>query len=62
MKKEIDSMNYKQLLTKWRFAKVGDSFFKDDIGKYYSEIMLKKRDELSTGEAVRISKEIGWAV
>lgn len=60
-KAEIDSMDYYSLLRKWRFTPGGSSdMFQGDTGKYYAEVMTKKRNELAPGEAARISKEVGW--
>lgn len=60
MKKWIDEASYEQLLSKWRFARVGDPMFQGEIGDYYAKVMFRKRDELPEGEASRVSKRIGW--
>ena len=60
LKRWIDSATYEQLLSRWRYAPVGDPMFRDEVGKYYSEVMAKKRDEVGHEEAVRASKNIGW--
>ena len=60
VKRIIDNMTYYELLEKWRFAKAGDPLFQGEIGQYYSKVLSKKRDELDPGEAVQISKAIGW--
>jgi hypothetical protein len=56
----IDKSNYEALLYSWRFGKSGDPMFEGDVGQHYSEVMFKKREALPLGEAVRISKLIGW--
>lgn len=60
MKQWIDNASYEQLLSKWRTAQIGDTFFKGDIGDYYVIIMKKKREEVGDAEHVRASKSIGW--
>lgn len=55
----IDSASYEELLSKWRFAAVGDPMFQGPCGKYYSEVMTRKRSEDPDGH-VRASKKIGW--
>lgn len=60
MKKWIDSANYEQLLQKWRNAPSGDPFFQGEIGKYFSEVMKRKKDETPPEEQVAASKRIGW--
>jgi len=62
MKKWIDNADYESLLRKWRFAKTGDALFQGDLGKYYSKIISKKKNELDSAEQVRISKSVGWGL
>ena len=59
-KKYIDSLSYEQLLTQWRFAPSGDSWFQGETGDYWSIVMEKKKKELKGYQAVAISKSIGW--
>lgn len=57
----IDRASFEELLRRWRFAPMGDDhIFQGEIGKYYGEVMSKRRAELPEGEAVRISKSIGF--
>lgn len=60
-KKKIDSMSYEQLLRKWRFHPIGEPepLFVGDTGDYYQKVMLTKKEQLG-GEAVAVSKKIGW--
>jgi len=60
LKRIIDSMDYEDLLRKWRFASSGDPFFQGEVGKYYREVMFKKKEEIGDSAAVRASKNIGW--
>jgi len=60
MKKWIDEASYEELLSKWRFAASGDQFFQGEMGKYYSEAMRKKREEVGSSAHVTASKKIGW--
>ncbi len=58
-KAHIDSMSHAGLLSKWRFAPIGDPWFQGETGKYWGERMAKLRDE-NPGQAVQNSKNIGW--
>jgi len=58
-KEWIDNSTYEQLLSKWRFAPAGDPLFQGEMGKYYSEVMFRKRDA-DPDAAVRASKNVGW--
>ena len=60
MKDWIDSASYESLLTRWRFAKVGDKFFQGEVGEYYSNVMKRLRNEIPNEEHVATSKRIGW--
>jgi hypothetical protein len=57
-KEWIDCANYEQLLSKWRFASAGDPMLMGECGKYYSEVMRKKKHEHPNPSEV--SKLIGW--
>ena len=59
-KKHIDSLSYEQLLSKWRFAPMGDPWFQGETGEYWSSTMNKARKEIGQVEAVNVSKDIGW--
>ncbi|CAB4163834.1 hypothetical protein UFOVP1146_190 [uncultured Caudovirales phage] len=56
-KQWIDNATYEELLSKWRFAAVGDSMLRGETGKYYSDIMFEKRQQV---DHVQASKNIGW--
>jgi len=59
MKDWIDNASYESLLSKWRFAPVGDPFFRGEIGEYYKKIMAQKREEVGNIEHTRVSKSLG---
>ena len=59
-KKWVDGSSYEELLTSWRMASVGDLRFQGEDGDYYAKVMAEKKEALEPGEAVRISKEVGW--
>lgn len=59
-KEEIDAMDYKQMLRRWRSAPISDPYFTGDRGRYFSDKFNKLRQETDALEMVRISKEIGW--
>ena len=57
----INSMStYREMLTAWRFASTGNLYFQGRVGKYFAEVMAKKKEEIGETEAVHISKEVGW--
>lgn len=53
----IDNSNYEQLLSKWRFAPIGDPMFQGETGDYYYAVMSEKK---LTANHVQASKNIGW--
>ena len=55
----IDESPYGNLLTRWRFAQVGDPIFQGEVGEYYKKVMFEKRDALPDN-GVSASKNIGW--
>lgn len=57
MKQWIDAATYEDLLSKWRFASLGDPMFQGEIGDYYSKVMAEKR---KTADHVQASKNVGW--
>ena len=60
LKTVIDKMTYAELLSRLRFAPLGDTIFQGEIGQYYKTVMKKRREELGDDEAAEISKRIGW--
>jgi len=56
----IDQASYTALLCKWRFAEIGDPFFRRDVGKHYSKVMSERRSAISPEEHTAVSKRIGW--
>lgn len=58
-KKHIDNLSYRELLLRWRYAPVGDSWFQGETGKYWGERMAKLKAQ-DPGGAVAASKDIGW--
>ena len=59
IKKQIDDMDYRSMLSLWRNAPSGHPMFQGDVGDYYSEIMKKKREEVGNAAHVAVSKSIG---
>jgi len=62
MKKKIDDMSYQAMLAKWRFAPIGDPFFRHGpVFDYFNVRMQKLRAEDEGQERhVAASKAIGW--
>jgi hypothetical protein len=56
----IDSLPYNALLSRWRFAPVGDSMFQGETGDYWGKRLAELRDKDPDGH-VRASKNIGWS-
>jgi len=60
MKTWVDGASYKQLLDHWRFATIGDPFFRGEIGAYYTKKMKERRNAPGGNEQhVAASKSIG---
>ncbi len=53
----IDNSSYEELLSRWRFAPIGDPMFQGDIGDYYSKVMFEKKEHV---DHVQASKNVGW--
>ncbi len=58
-KAHIDSLSYESLLSRWRFAPVGDAWFQDETGRYWNQRMSELRSQDPEG-AVAASKSLGW--
>lgn len=56
----IDWMDYETMFRRWRFAPAGDPMFQGEVGRYYAEVMKKKRSELGDAAHTATSKRIGW--
>lgn len=60
-KKHIDSLGYEALLSKWRFAAVGDPWFQGETGDYWGKRMHELREQPGGNDRhVSASKSIGW--
>lgn len=60
-KQTIDAMSYFELLRLWRHAPSGSSaLLQGECGTYYAKVMAENKAALAPGEAVQISKKIGW--
>ena len=57
-KRYIDSLSYETLLSRWRFAPVGDPMFQGETGDYWSKRMAELRS--AGADHVGASKKIGW--
>jgi hypothetical protein len=57
-KQHIDSLSYEDLLSRWRFAPVGDPWFQGETGDYWSKRMRELR--VAGADHVGASKSIGW--
>lgn len=58
-KEWIDNATYGVLLSKWRFATIGEPILQGEAGEYYAKVMAEKRDA-DPGGAVQASKSLGW--
>lgn len=57
-KAKIDAMSYEELLSKWRFAPIGDPMFQGETGEYFGQRMKELRD--AGADHVGASKRLGW--
>lgn len=57
-KQAIDSMTYTELLHMWRYEPSGHRYFQGELGKYYYEVMTRRKNELSPAEQISISKQL----
>lgn len=57
LKTEIDAQSHYILLSRWRFAPVGDPMFQGESGEYWSKRMAEKRSE-DNAQAVADSKAL----
>ena len=60
LKNQIDGMNYEAMMSKWRFAPIGDPLFQGESGTHFSKVIAEKRDKISDAERVEASKNVGW--
>ncbi len=60
LKKQIDEMSYDEFLWHLRFDPMGDPLHQGEVGTYFFEAYKKKRVEIGSVEAARISKLVGW--
>lgn len=58
--KNIDTMNYEQMLRKYRFAPSGDPYFQGSTGDYFMKRFEALHKLLSPSEIVEASKTVGW--
>jgi hypothetical protein len=58
-KKWIDEASYEDMLRKWRFSPLGDTYFVDDQERadYFVKAMAEKRAQTNH---VFASKRVGW--
>lgn len=59
-KEQIDNMDYETMLRLNRFGQHDNEMFRGESGVYFIKTMYRKKDLLSYGEAVSISKKLGW--
>lgn len=60
-KQHIDALSYEALLSRWRFAPVGDPWFQGETGDYWGQRMKELREKPGGQEAhVTASKSLGW--
>ena len=59
-KNKIDNISYESLLSRWRFAAVGDPWFQGETGKYWGERMAELRNQPGGNDHhVAASKRLG---
>ena len=60
MRQWIDNASYTELLRRWRFAPSGHEMFQGEVGKYYADVMVRRREEAGAEAHTAASKQIGW--
>lgn len=60
MKNTIDNMTYEEMLSRWRFAAIGDPMFSGEVGDYFTAVFAQKRKSVSNAQHVQASKNLGW--
>ena len=61
-KAHIDGLSYEALLSHWRFAPMGDPWFQDETGDYWSKRMAELRAQPEGHKRhVAASKSLGWS-
>lgn len=56
----IDSMDYEELLRRWRFSPAGDPLFQGRSGEYFLVRMDALRRKVGDEGHVEASKRVGW--
>jgi hypothetical protein len=57
---KINAMDYRELLTLWRFSKIGDVWFIGKVGEHFNGVFHFTEDQIPTPKRIRISKEVGF--
>lgn len=60
MRKWIDVAGYETLLTRLRFAPVGDKLFAGEAGQYYKAALKRRAREIGIVSEAAISQRVGW--
>jgi hypothetical protein len=59
-KELIEAMDYKSMLRRWRFAPPSDPMLQGGTGRYFAEVMRRKRQQIGNEAHVAASKAVGW--
>lgn len=55
----LQKQSYTELLRQWRFG-INPDQFQGKKGEIFKKIMFDKKDQLSHGDQVQSSKNVGW--
>lgn len=55
----IDNATPEELLRRWRFGE-NDLIFQGELGKKYTKVMHKVRNEMGEEAWAELSKKVGW--
>jgi hypothetical protein len=55
----IDNATLEQLLHKWRFCPIGDTYFQGKRGEYFKDVMVNLKNA-NPADWVSASKHVGW--
>lgn len=59
-KKEIDTMNFDEMLRLYRFAKSGHPMITGDVGEYFLSKFFERKKNMLHSDFVAASKRVGW--
>lgn len=56
----LSNASYEDMLRRNRFAPIGDTMFLGVAGQFFAKQMSSKKNSLTMGEIIAVSKHVGW--